>query len=112
MALERLARAEWQRYCARISRNLAGGQRAELDLVSLGLGDRREASWVPLYGIAYDPKSDVFEIVLEGIDHMIAQPRDVLVETTARGVVALEIIGADDIRQIIKLSEPLAVPAA
>jgi hypothetical protein len=110
MALRRLTKAEWRLYCDHISRQLANGERAEVEVVALNLGDRYEARWVPLLGLAYDPKSDVFEIALEGLDHMIEHPREVLVETTRRGVVAIEIVDADDGRQIVKLSEPVTEP--
>jgi hypothetical protein len=110
MALRRLTKAEWPPYCAHISRELANGQRAEVEVVALDLGDRVEARWVPLLGIAYDPKSDLFEIALEGVDHLIEHPREVLVETTRRGIVAVEIVDADERRQIVKLSEPLSPP--
>jgi hypothetical protein len=110
MALQRLIKAQWRPYCAHISRALAKGQRAELEVVSLDLGDRYETRWLPLFGIAYDPKSDVIEVALEGVDHLIEHPREMLVETTPRGIVAVEIVGADEARQIVKLREPLAVP--
>ena len=110
MALRRLTKAEWRPYCAHISRQLANGERADVEVVALNLGDRYEARWVPLLGLAYDPKSDLFEIALEGVDHLIEHPRDVLVETTPRGIVAIEIVDAEEGRQIVKLSEPLSEP--
>jgi hypothetical protein len=110
MALRRLTKAEWRPYCDHISRQLADGQRAEVEVVALDLGDRFEARWIPLLGLAYDPKSDVFEIALEGVDHLIEHPREVLVETTRRGIVAIEVVDAQDGRQTVKLSEPISKP--
>jgi hypothetical protein len=110
MALRRLTKADWRPYCAHISRQLANGERAEVEVVGLNLGDHYEARWVPLLGIAYDPKSDLFEIALEGVDHLIEHPRDVLIETTRRGIVAIEIVDDADVRQIVRLSEPLSGP--
>ena len=111
MALQQLVKAEWRSYCDRISRGLAG-RSAELEVVSLDLGDHVEARWVPLYGIVYDPKSGVLEIALEGIDHLIDRPRDLYIEETGRGLVAVEIVAEDETRQIVKLREPLVLPAA
>jgi hypothetical protein len=110
MATRELARGEWRRYCDRVSKALRG-RRAELEVVSLDLGDHVEARWLPLLGVVYDPRADVLEVVLEGIDHSIREPREVYVEETERGLVALEIIAADETRQIVRLREPLALPA-
>jgi len=63
-----------------------------------------------LIGIVYEAKADVFEIALEGVDHLISRPREVYAEETPRGLVALEIIAADETRQIVRLREPLELP--
>jgi hypothetical protein len=104
-----LPRREWRGYCDRISKALAG-QPAELDVVSLALGDRVEARWLPLLGIVYDARSDVVEVALEGVGHSISQPREVYAEETPRGLVALEIIAADETHEIVRFREPLALP--
>ena len=110
MSTRELSRREWRRYCDQVSKALAG-TRAELEVISLDLGDRIEAKWLPLVGIVYDPRSDVFEVALEGIGHSIPAPREVFAEETARGLVALEIIAADETRQIVRFREPLALAA-
>jgi hypothetical protein len=56
------------------------GKRAEIEVVSLRLGDQVEAEWLPLLGIAYDPNDDIVEIALEGLDHLIPNPREIYVE--------------------------------
>lgn len=109
MATHELARGQWQRYCNRVSKALVG-KRAGLEVVSLDLGDRVEARWLPLLGIVYDPKRDVLEVALEGIGHSIAGPRELYAEETARGLVALEVIAADETRQVVRFREPLALP--
>jgi len=103
-----LARAEWRGYCDRVSKAIAGG-RVELDVVSMGLGDRVEARWLPLMGIVFDARSDVLEIMLEGIGHSILSPRDVLLEETERGLVAMEIVAADKTVETLRFREPLHV---
>jgi Family of unknown function (DUF5335) len=112
MTERRLARSEWKSYCDRISKQLEGN-RAELEIVGLDLGDRVEARWRPLLGVVYDAHADVLEIALEGIDHMIDGPRELVVEETPRGLVTIEVIAADERRQILKLRNPLPLtPAA
>src|SRR5262249_44964390 len=78
---------------------------------SLSLGDQVEAEWLPLLGIAYDPHDDIVEVALEGLDHLIPKPRDIYVEDAPGGLVALEIVDADDVKQIVKLRDPLMLPA-
>jgi hypothetical protein len=111
MTMTRLPRSEWRSYCDRVSRGLAGAH-AEIEVASLALGDRVETSWLPIYGVTYDPRADALEIVLEGVGHTIARPRDLYVERTRRGLVALEIVEEDETRQSVKLREPLRLPAA
>jgi hypothetical protein len=106
MSSRELLRGEWQAFCDRISKVLSGAH-AEVEIVSLDLGDQIEAKWSPLFGIVYDPKSDVFEIALDGVDHLISRPRRLLVEETPRGIVAFEITADDTTRQIVRLREPL-----
>jgi hypothetical protein len=106
MSMRELARGEWRRYCDRVSKALVG-QQAELDIVSLDLGDRVEARWLPLLGVVFDAKADSLEIALEGIGHTIREPREVYIEETPRGLVALEVIAADETRQTVRFREPL-----
>jgi hypothetical protein len=83
------------------------GKQAEIEVTGLPFGDHVAAKWLPLLGIAYDPKSDLVEIALEGLDHHIHQPREISVEDGPEGLTAMEIVGADQRRQIVKLREPL-----
>lgn len=106
MSLRPLARAEWRRYCDRVSRAIAG-RTVELDVASMDLGDRVEARWVPLLGMVFDARGDVLEIALDGIGHSILSPREVLLEETERGLVAIEIVGTDDTVETLRFREPL-----
>jgi len=110
MATRKLDKKEWRSFFDRFSRTLDGKQ-AEIELVSLRLGDQVEANWLPLLGIAYDPNDDIVEVALEGLDHLISKPREVYVEERAGGLAALEIVDSDDVKQIIKLRDPLMLPA-
>jgi hypothetical protein len=87
------------------------GKQAEIEVASLRLGDQVAAAWLPLIGIAYDPRDDLVEVALEGLDHLIAKPREIYVEDGAEGIVALEIVDEDDVKQIVKLRDPVRLPA-
>lgn len=106
MATRTLARAEWRRYCDRVSKEIAG-RSVELDVASLELGDRVEARWLPLLGVVFDARGDVLEIALEGIGHSIVSPREIHLEETERGLVGLEIVSADETVETLRFKEPL-----
>jgi hypothetical protein len=109
MALRRLDKTEWRVFCDRVSKALVG-KRAEIEIASLALGSQVEAEWLPLLGIAYDPKDDIIEIALEGLDHMVHRPREMYVDLGPDGLTSLEVIDGYDIRQIVKLRDPLMLP--
>jgi hypothetical protein len=110
MTTRKLEKNQWRQFFDRATKMLEGKQ-AEIEVASLRLGDQIEAEWLPLLGIAYDPNDDIVEIALEGLDHLIPKPREVWIEDGPEGVAALEIVDADDVRQIVKLRDPLMLPA-
>jgi hypothetical protein len=109
MSTKKLLRAEWQRYFDRVSKALEV-KLAEIEVASLALGDQVEAKWLPLTGIVYDPKSDILEITLEGLDHMIPRPRDIAVQEEQIGLASIEVTDAGGVMQIVKLRDPLLLP--
>ena len=110
MATLQLEKTEWRPFLDRISKGLVG-KRAELELASLALGDQIEAEWLPLFGITYDPKSDILEIALEGIDHMISHPEQIFVAMDGVQLTSLEVIDRDGLTQIVRLRDPLMLPS-
>jgi Family of unknown function (DUF5335) len=110
MAAQKIEQREWQTFFDTTSKGLLG-MRAEIEVASLALGDQIEAEWLPLLGIAYDPKDDVLEIALDGLDHLIHKPRELYADSGAGGLLSFEVIDADGVAQIIMLREPLMLPA-
>ena len=110
MTIRKLEKSKWRAFFDGISKMLEGKQ-AEIEIASLALGDQIEAEWLALLGLAYDPKDDLFEVTLDGVDHMIPRPREIYVDDGIGGLQSVEIIGADGTRQIIKLRDPLMLPA-
>ena len=107
MSIRRLERGEWSGFCIHASRVLAGKQ-VEMQVLSLQIGSRLEARRVPLFGMAYDPASNVLELLLgEELDHLIRAPRELYVDEGSLGIVSLQIVNSDGIRQIITLRDPL-----
>jgi hypothetical protein len=110
MATRKLDKKEWRSFFDRVSSTLEGKE-AEIEVVSLRLGDQVEAEWLPLLGIAYDPHDDLVEVALEDLDHLIPKPRELYVEEGPGGLAALEVVDSDDVKQIIKLRTPLMLAA-
>jgi hypothetical protein len=109
MSPRKLEKSEWRPFFDRVSKLLVG-KRAEIEVASLALGDQIEAEWLPLIGITYDPKDDLVEIALEGVDHMIPKPREIYVEGGPIGLESVEIVDASGTKQIVLLRDPLMLP--
>ena len=109
MAVRTLEKQEWHGYFDRISRGLLG-ERAEIEVASLQLGDQIEAEWAPLLGITYDPKDDVLEVALDGLDHLIPRPRQIFVDEGLSGLASFEVVDHTGVRHIVQLREPLMLP--
>jgi hypothetical protein len=108
MSMRVLARAEWRGFCDRVSKAVVG-RSVELDIASLDLGDRVKARWLPLLGVVFDARGDVLEIACEGVGHSVLAPREIHLEETARGLVAIEVVAADDTVETLRLREPLQI---
>jgi hypothetical protein len=109
MALLKLEKAKWRTFFDRVSKRLIG-KRAEIDVESLALGAQVEAKWLPLVGIVYDPKSDIIEIALDDLDHLIHTPRTVYVDEESTGLISLEVVGSDGVQHIVQFRDPLMLP--
>ena len=110
MSVQQVDRSGWTVFFDTLTRTLVG-KRAEIEVASLELGDQIEAEWAPLIGITYDPKDDLIEVAIEGLDHLIRSPREVNVDYDVGGLIAIEIVDSDGTSQIVKLKDPLALPA-
>ncbi len=107
---QKIDKSGWRAALDRLSQSLSG-KRAEIEIAALSLGDQIAAEWQPIIGITYDPKDDIVEVALEGLDHIISRPRELQFQQEGALVSALEIVDADGIRHIVKFREPLMLPA-
>jgi hypothetical protein len=110
MTTRKLEKSQWRSYFDYLSKVLEG-KRAEIEVASLRLGDQIEAEWLPLMGITYDQKDDIVEVALDGVDHLIPKPREIYVDDGGGAMISIEVVEADDTRQIVKLRDPLMLPA-
>lgn len=109
MAVQKLEKETWRPVLDAISK-LLPNKVAEVEVASLKLGDQVEAEWLPLIGVTYDPKDDIVEIALEGLDHMIQHPREIYFSDDGGTLTSLEIVDAEGEKQIVKLKDPLTLP--
>lgn len=110
MALVKLDKAVWHRYFDQMSKSLLVGKEVEIEVTGLKIGDQIEQEWIQLQGMVYDHKSDLVEILVEGLDHLIHKPKEIFIDHTALGLVSMEVVDNDDVRQVIRLREPLMLP--
>lgn len=106
-----IAKSDWKPFFDRLARALEDNP-AEIEVASLDLGDQLLAEWVPLIGITYDPKDDLFDVALEGLDHIIKQPREVRTDVGSGRLIAIDIIDRDGAQLIVKFRDPVALSAA
>jgi Family of unknown function (DUF5335) len=111
----KLDKAEWQPFFDFLSKQLEG-MRTEIEVASLALGDQIEAEWLPLVGIVYDPRKDIVEVAVEGADqvvihHMISAPYEIYFAEEGRRFIGLDIVDAAGTHHIVKLKDPLMLPA-
>jgi hypothetical protein len=109
MTTRKLERPDWRAFLDNVSK-LLEAKEAEIEVGSLRLGGQVEAEWLPLIGITYDPKDDLVEVALEGLDHMIRRPREIHIENGSRALVSIEIVDADGIKQIVRFKDELLLP--
>jgi hypothetical protein len=110
MTIQRVDKSQWRPFLDAISK-LIEGKVAEVEVASLKLGDQTEAEWLPLLGITYDPRDDVVDIELDGVDHIITKPREIYFDGDVNGLTVLGVVDGDGVRQIVKLKDSLVLPA-
>jgi hypothetical protein len=109
MQSQKFYRSEFLGVCAAVSSGLKG-KRAKIEVVSPIDGILIKARWLPLTGIAYDSVQDALRIMLDGVDHLVFQPREMYLDFGAGGFQSLGILDQRSIWQIVSLRDPLMLP--
>ena len=104
-------KSEWRPFFDRMSKALLG-KRAEVEVTSLDLGDQITAEWIPMFGITYDSRDDLLDVALDRVDHLIRHPKEIVVEEGPMGVVSVAVVDKEGVRQVVKIREPLLLPAS
>ena len=106
MTPRKLNKSEWQAFCDDLSKALPGDDLRAVT-ASLAVDGEVAAEWVALLGVAYDPRSDSFEIALGGLEHRVRKPETLYVDEGPNGVAALDVIGGRGLRHGLRLDRPL-----
>src|SRR5687767_14947772 len=105
-----LPRHEWRQFFDLMSRALLG-KRAQVEVDALDLGAQFVAEWIPMLGITYDDQDDLLDVALDQIDHLIRNPRQIVVEKGPVGIASVSVIDGKGTLQIVRLKAPLALPS-
>ena len=108
--LRTVPRSEWRPFFDRMSKALLG-KRAEVEVASTEMGDQTIAEWVPMIGVTYDAQDDLLDVAFDRADHLIYHPKEIAVEETTDGLQSIAVTAADGTRNIVRLKEPLHLPA-
>lgn len=105
-----IEKGRWSDYLAELTRH-AEGYATSIEIMSGELGDQVEARETPLHELAYEPHEGIavsvgaatleFPVVLR---HVIADPARVEVTDEPGVPAALEILGEDGVRTLIRLT--------
>jgi hypothetical protein len=109
--LRTVPRSEWRPFFDRMSKAVLLGKWAEIEVSSPDIGDQIIAEWLPMIGVTYDSKDDLLDVALEGTDHLVYHPTEIVVEEGPSGLLSIAVITADGTRQIVRLKDPLKLPA-
>jgi hypothetical protein len=101
--------SKWAAAANQLSRAIHG-QPARLEIADETLGDQVAVEWAPLEGVAYDPKDDLFEIQLEGVDHLVSHPRVFTIREREGMTDSFAVIDGQGAQHIVQLREPIALP--
>ncbi len=110
VAWRTIARQEWRTFFDHVSK-AALGKRAELEAISLELGDQVIAERVPLLGVTFDSHDDAIEIALGGLTHRVHAPRDIAVHEGPYGIGSIAVVAGDGAKHVLRLTTPLMFPA-
>ena len=83
MATKKIEKKEWKKYFDTFSIKYLKDEQPEyieIQILSEAMGLQPETKWMILKGITYDPKSDLLEIQIDKMEHLISHPEEIYVE--------------------------------
>lgn len=102
-----IPREEWEAYFDRFTKQHLRDDRPEaatIEVLSPTIGDQIEEESATLLGITYDPKGRAFEVLVEGLDHLVFEPREVWVVEEEGGLLSsVEIVREDGTKEVLTI---------
>ena len=112
MAIEILEKGSWHSYFDGMSKILAGKEaQVHVDVNPLDYDFHPEPPFVHLLGIVYDPRNDILEVLLDGLDHTIANVREILVDHDGINLNSVTVTDDEGMQQVIRLRDPVMLAA-
>lgn len=106
MAIRTLPRAQWNDYFDAFSGTKSNTGRidyAEIRILSPEDGVQPQTSWLPLQGLTYDPKDDLLEVIVTGLDHLIGHPETIYLDEEEGHLDRFEVVRRDGTKEIIEI---------
>ena len=108
MAIRSLPKSEWRLYFDVYSSDMKEADHdARVRVLSLEDGDQPLTDGAALLGLTYDPKDDLLEVQIEGLDHLVAHPSEIFVDERDGALAKLEVVRADGTREVIEWTSSL-----
>lgn len=109
--LTRIEKPLWQRYFDRVSTAI-GEKQIEIEVVGPDIGAQQQATHVPLTGLSYDDKDDIFVVFAgDGFEHNISHPQEIHIDQERDALLSLEVVDSSGDHHIVTLNEPLPLPS-
>jgi hypothetical protein len=106
MATRLLPRDAWNDYFDAFSKTKGDTGRidyAEIRVFSPDDGALQETRWLPLLGLTYDPKDDLLDIAVAGLDHLVGHPQTIWVDEAGGRLDRFEVIRHDGTCEIVEI---------
>ena len=109
-----IPREEWTAFLEWFNREQvkdAARRDATVEVLSPAIGNQVEATALPMLGLDFDPKSDLFEVYLEDLDHLASSPAELWVVEEDDGFIPeMQLVRGDGYKEILHLRRggPLA----
>ncbi len=104
---KQIPRQQWTEYFDRFTKKYLRDDRPEtatIELLSPTLGDQFEVEGVRLLGVSYDRKSDVLEVLLKNMDHLVFQPKEISAIEEGDGFLSgIEIVRGDGTKEVLTI---------
>lgn len=107
MAIRKIEKKDWQKYFDTFSKSYLKDNQPEyaaIQILSNLSGVQPESGWLPLEGITYDARSEMLNIKLEDLDHMVSNLSEIYVDEDADGWInSIELKNSDGSKEIIQI---------